>query len=113
MISKGLESHSSDGEEQSSGSEDDESSVGTSISQNQQQFQQKNKQNYNNEGMNFSMKSTLNKSNYYEQPVKDDEQIPRAVKEYYLAQVCRENNAKKEEPVPKERKESSKMCLVM
>eukprot|EP00111_Clytia_hemisphaerica_P001594 TCONS_00004542-protein len=115
LIAKGLEAHSSDGEEQASSSEDDQSSLSTSVSQKQQQQQQqqKNKQNYNNEGMNFSMKSTLNKSNYYEQPVQDDEQIPRAVKEYYLAQVCRENNAKKEEPAPKEKKESSKMCLIM
>lgn len=61
------------------------------------------------DGMNFSMRSTMH--NKYEQPT--DNEVPRAVKEYYLAQVCQEQNAKKNEDVSNEKKESSKMCVVM
>lgn len=61
-------------------------------------------------GMNFSMKSTLNK-NYYEQPNTAENEMPRAAKEYYLAKFHQESYSSKNQPP--ERKETSKMCLIM
>ena len=95
LIAKGLEAHSSSDE-----NEEDES-------ENEGDENNGFRKHQPGAGLNFSMKSTTNK---YEQPADD---VPRAVKEYYLAQVCQENNAKKNEEYLQEKKESSKMCAVM
>ena len=96
LIAKGLEAHSSSDENEEPSSEDE---CEESFSKHQP-----------GDGLNFSMKSTMNK---YEQPTGDAE-VPRAVKELYLAQVCQEKNSKKDEVLPQQKKkESSKMCVVM
>lgn len=96
LIAKGLEAHSSSDEEKEEMSEDE--------------YKESFGKHQPGDGLNFSMKSTMNK---YEQAT-DDAEVPRAVKEYYLMQICQEKNAKKIEDLPPEKKkESSKMCAVM
>lgn len=76
---------------------------------------------------NFATKNMLERSDYYERPIdgeqtkttrlrhdvstKRDETLPRADKEYNLAKYGQKYNEKNVKPL--ERKESSKMCLIM
>lgn len=62
----------------------------------------------NENGMQFNMKSTLGRSNYYEQPVQNEAEEISAIVEKQTQQI--QLNAGKQ---TSQQKESSKMCLLM